>query len=193
MGKHTFMLGHYGMLTNIFPEGMTRGNTNQFTDIAFDAQYQYISKKHKFSLEATWIHEIQNWSASYALGNTASRFNNLDTARFNVNYAYWSDYGTFGGTVAYFNTFGGQDRVLYAPDPVDGSRNGSPTAMALLSRRNICRLSGTGAPNLWCNIPSTIPLTARAATMTASAGMPATIIRFMCWSGRCFRVWPEHS
>ena len=128
MGKHTFMLGHYGMLTNIFPEGMTRGNTNQFTDIAFDAQYQYISKKHKFSIEATWIHEIQDWSASFALGNTASRFNNLDTARFNVNYAYWTDYGTFGGNFAYFNTFGGRDLVLYAPDPVDGSRNGLPNS-----------------------------------------------------------------
>jgi hypothetical protein len=131
-GKHTFMLGHYGMVTNVFPQDMTRGSTDHFTDIAFDAQYQYITKKHKFSLEATWIHEIQDWSASFALGNTAGRFNNLDTARFNINYYYWSRYGTFGGTVAYFNTFGGRDRVLYAPDPVSGSRNGLPNSSGVI-------------------------------------------------------------
>jgi hypothetical protein len=132
MGKHTFMLGHYGMVTNIFPGGQTRGNSDLFTDIAFDAQYQYIAKKHKFSVQATWIHEIQDWHASFNLGNTASRFNNLDTVRFNVNYSYWSRYGTFGGTVAYFNTFGGRDRVLYAPDPVDGSKNGLPDSNGVI-------------------------------------------------------------
>jgi hypothetical protein len=131
-GKHTLMLGHYGMLTHIFPSGETRGSTDQFTDIAFDAQYQYISKNHHFSAAATWIHEIQDWSASYALGATASRQNNLDTARFNLNYNYWSRYGTFGGTVAYFNTFGGRDRVLYAPGPVDGSRNGLPNSSGVI-------------------------------------------------------------
>jgi hypothetical protein len=127
-GKHTFMLGHYGMVTQAFPEGQSRGNTNQFTDLAFDAEYQYISRKHKFSVEATWIHEIQDWSASYALGDAGSRRNSLDTARFNINYSYWSSYGTFGGTVAYFNTFGGCDRVLYAENPVDGSKNGLPNS-----------------------------------------------------------------
>jgi hypothetical protein len=131
-GKHTVMLGHYGMVTHIFPSGETRGSTDQFTDIAFDAQYQYISRKHKFSVEATWIHEIQDWSASFALGDAGSRHNSLDTARVNVNYSYWSHYGTFGGTLAYFNTFGGRDRVLYAPDPVDGSKNGLPNSNGVI-------------------------------------------------------------
>jgi hypothetical protein len=131
-GNHTFMLGHYGMVTNIFPQGQTRGDSDQFMDIAFDAQYQYIAKKHKFSVEATWIHEIQDWQGSFGLGDTASRFNNLDTVRFNVNYFYWSNYGTFGGTVAYFNTFGGRDRVLYAEDPVGGSSNGLPNSNGVI-------------------------------------------------------------
>ncbi|MEJ2670602.1 MAG: cytochrome C [Deltaproteobacteria bacterium] len=131
-GKHTFMLGHYGLVSNIFPGGQTRGSSDHFTDIAFDAQYQYITHKHKFSIEATWIHEIQDWSASFALGDTGARYNNLDTARFNINYFYWSKYGTIGGTVAYFNTFGGRDRVLYAPDPVGGSRNGLPNSSGVI-------------------------------------------------------------
>ncbi len=117
-GNNTFMLGHYGMVTNIFPQGQTRGTSDQFVDIAFDAQYQYITKKHKFSLATTWIHEIQNWDASLALGNTANNSDTLNTFRVNANYYYVTHYGTFGGNVGYFNTFGSRDVGLYASDPV---------------------------------------------------------------------------
>ncbi len=127
-GKNTFMLGHYGMVTNIFPQGQTQGDSDQFVDIAFDAQYQYIAKKHKFSLATTWIHEIQNWDASFALGDTANSSDNLNTFRVNANYYYMSHYGTFGGNFAYFNTFGSRDKGLYAPDQVNGSRNGFPNS-----------------------------------------------------------------
>jgi hypothetical protein len=127
-GKHSIEVGHYGMVTHIFPAGETLGSTDQFTDIAFDAQYQYISRKHLFSVASTWIHEIQNWNASFNLGNTANRTDTLDTVRINANYYYRSHYGTVGGNVAYFNTFGSRDAGLYAPDPVDGSRNGRPNS-----------------------------------------------------------------
>jgi hypothetical protein len=126
--NQSVMLGHYGMVTRIFPEGETRGSSDTFTDIAFDAQYQYITKKHRFSVASTWIHEIQSLGASYALGNTGNRSNNLDTFRINFNYSYRCPYGTFGGNFAYFNTFGSRDEVLYAPNPGDGSRNGLPNS-----------------------------------------------------------------
>ena len=141
-GKNTFMLGHYGMVTNIFPQGQTRGDSDQFVDIAFDAQYQYFAKKHKFSLATTWIHEIQNWDASFALGNTANNSDNLNTFRINANYYYVSHYGTFGGNVAYFNTFGSRDVGLYASDPVGGSRNGRPNSDGFI-------LQGIYVPPVW--------------------------------------------
>jgi len=131
-GKHSLMVGHYGMVTHIFPAGQTRGSSDQFTDIAFDAQYQYIAKRHKFAILGTWIHEIQNWDGSYSLGNTANRSDVLDTFRINCNYSYMSHYGTFGGNVAYFSTFGNKDTGLYAPDPVDGSRNGRPNSNGVI-------------------------------------------------------------
>lgn len=130
--KHSLMFGHYGMVTRIFPAGQTQGSSDQFVDIAFDAQYQYIAKKHKFSIAGTWIHEIQNWDASFALGNTAHQSDTLDTFRINCNYSYWSDYGTVGGTVAYFSVFGSKDTGLYAPDPLDGSRNGRPNSNGVI-------------------------------------------------------------
>jgi hypothetical protein len=130
--KHSVMIGHYGMVTHIFPSGQSQGASDQFTDIAFDVQYQYISKKHLFSIASTWIHEIQNWHASFALGNTANRTDTLNTFRVNLNYHYRSPYGTIGGIVAYFNTFGSRDAGLYAPDLVDGSRNGRPNSNGVI-------------------------------------------------------------
>jgi hypothetical protein len=141
-GKHSFMVGHYGLATHIFPADQTRGSSDRFTDICFDAQYQYISKKHLFSLASTWIHEIQDWYASFALGDTGRRFNTLDTFRINANYYYRSRYGTFGGNVAYFNTFGGRDQVLYSPDVLDGSRTGLPNSNGVI-------LQGIYVPPVW--------------------------------------------
>jgi hypothetical protein len=141
-GKNSFEIGHYGMVTRAFPEDQSRGSTDQFVDIAFDLQYQYISRPHLFALAGTWIHEIQNWAASFALGNTANQKDNLDTFRVNANYAYWSQYGTFGGNLAYFATFGNQDNVLYAPDPVDGSRNGRPNSNGFI-------LEASYLPPIW--------------------------------------------
>lgn len=125
-GKHSFAFGHYGMITHIFPEGETRGNTDVFTDIALDAQYQYLSKNHIFSAQTTWIHELQDWNGSFPLGGTSKHSTSLDTFRINFNYYYRFRYGTLGGTVAFFTTTGTRDPVLYAPDPAEGSRTGSP-------------------------------------------------------------------
>ncbi len=125
-GKHSFAFGTYGMVSHIFPAGETRGRTDRFTDIALDANYQYISKQHIFSAQTTWIHENQDWNGSYPLGATAKRSDSLDTFRINFNYYYRFRYGMLGGTFAFFSTTGSKDSVLYAPDPVGGSRTGSP-------------------------------------------------------------------
>jgi len=127
-GKHSLAFGHYGMVTHIFPEGETRGDTDRFTDLALDFQYQYISKKHIFSVQGTWIHEIQDWFASHRLGATANSKNTLDTFRVNFNYYHRFRYGMLAGTFAYFSTTGTTDPVLYGPDPVEGSRTGSPNS-----------------------------------------------------------------
>jgi hypothetical protein len=131
-GKHSLEIGHYGMVTHTYPEGMTRGGTDQFVDIAFDAQYQYIAKPYLFSLTGTFIHEIQNWDASYPLGNTANRSDELNTFRINGNFSYWGQYGTYAFNVGVFTTFGSRDTGLYAPDPVDGSKNGLPNSTGVI-------------------------------------------------------------
>ncbi len=127
-GKHSAELGTYGLVANVFPEGLSSGPTNHFWDVALDAQYQFISGKHIFTAATTWIHENQDWNAGYPAGDRSNSSDQLDTFKINFNYYYRISLGTVGGTVEYFQTTGGSDSLLYAPDPVDGSRTGSPNS-----------------------------------------------------------------
>ena len=125
-GSNSAEVGTYGLYARVHPDGMTAGSTDKFTDLALDAQYQYIASPHLFSIRGTWIHEKQDWDASYGLGGTDNRNSSLDLFKVNANYFYHSRYGTLGGSVGYFFIDGDTDALLYAPDPVDGSRTGSP-------------------------------------------------------------------
>jgi len=119
---------------------------DRFTDIAFDAQYQYMGTieaehmqehmqmdgdeagKHIFSVHATWIHENQDWEASFSLGNTANPSDFLNTFRMDLNYYYRSHLGDIGGSIGYFSITGKTDQLLYSSIPVVGSRTGSPNS-----------------------------------------------------------------
>ncbi len=125
-GEHYLSVGTYGIVADIFPDGRDSGPTDRFTDIALDAQYQYLAKNYSIGLETTWIHEKQDWNASFILGEAANTTDRLDTFKINLNSYYKSFVGRIGGSVAYFSTTGDTDTQLYAPNPVDGSRNGSP-------------------------------------------------------------------
>jgi hypothetical protein len=131
-GKHSFEIGTYGLFANIYPSGNTYGPHDNFTDMAMDAQYQYIGTKHIFSTQTTWIHEEQDWDASFALGSTAKQSNSLDTFKINSNYFYKSYLGTIGGSLSYFLTMGDTDTLLYAPGSLTGSRTGSPDSNGLI-------------------------------------------------------------
>jgi hypothetical protein len=125
-GEHGVSVGTYGIVAKIFPDGKDSGPSDKFTDIAFDAQYQYLTEKHKVTAQTTWIHEKQDWDASYDLGNTENKSDSLDTFKININYDYESHFGHIGGTFAYFSTTGDSDTILYSPEEVDGSSNSSP-------------------------------------------------------------------
>jgi hypothetical protein len=124
--KHSFEIGTYGLKAEVYPGGADTGPTDSFTDYAFDAQYQFISNPHHFTFRVTWIHEDQDWSASYGLGAASNPSDTLQTFKINAGYFYTTPYGTFGGYAGYFSTTGDTDTLLYSPDPVDGSRTGSP-------------------------------------------------------------------
>jgi hypothetical protein len=151
--NHFFNIGTYGMQANIFPAGNGSGPADRFTDIAFDAQYQYMGTieaeqmqepmpmdnkqmakpgKHIMTAHATWIHENQDWKASFPLGNTANPSDSLNTFRTNLNYYYRSHLGDIGGSIGYFSTTGITDPLLYSSIPVEGSRTGSPNSSGFI-------------------------------------------------------------
>ena len=131
-GKHSGELGTYGLYALVHPDGKTGGTSDEFTDLALDAEYQFIASPHLFSIQGTYIHEKQNWDGSYKLGAVENRNSTLRVYRANASYYYRSSYGTFGGSLAYFLTDGDSDSLLYAPESVDGSRTGSPDSSGFI-------------------------------------------------------------
>jgi hypothetical protein len=126
IGPSWLEVGTYGLHAKLYPGGGVplSGQTDRFLDLAVDAQYQWVpGGPHTVTLHSTWIREKQEWDASYALGLTARQSSLLHT--FKLDGTYYYDHRV-GGTLAYFATTGDRDVALYSPDPVDGSRTGSP-------------------------------------------------------------------
>ena len=134
--KHYVEAGTYGIQADVYSGGADDGPTNRLTDYAFDFQYQFISNPHLITFETTWIHENQDWDADFPTGMTSHSSDTLETYKANANYYYRSHYGTVGGTLAYFSTTGDSDALLYSPDPVDGSRTGSPDSDGFVFEAN---------------------------------------------------------
>jgi hypothetical protein len=130
-GAHSFSMGTYGLTADVFA-GDKGAPKDHFTDVALDAQYQYLQGKHAFSVQTTWIHENQDRSGSFVQGASANHSDSLDTFRINGNYYYRSQYGTIGGSAGYFSISGDSDLGLYAPGPVGGSLNGKPNSNGVI-------------------------------------------------------------
>jgi hypothetical protein len=121
--RNSLLIGTYGLETSILPGSghPLNGPTDHFTDVAADAQYQFIGDDHLVTFLATYIHENQHLdaSASEAYGAAANATNSLRTIKAALEYSYRR---TIGGSVGFFDTSGSADALVY---PNDGSVNGS--------------------------------------------------------------------
>lgn len=131
-GQNDLEVGLIGMSVHLYPGGgnALSGGTDDFRDTGIDAQYQYITSNDSFALHAAYIHEQQNLNASNALGLSGPS-DHLNY--WNVNASYYWD-GAYGPTLAYFNTMGSADPVLYAPAPLTGSATGSPDSSGWIAQ-----------------------------------------------------------
>lgn len=140
-GKHSLMVGHFGMVSRNLSDKAysdipnlidTHGPVDVFTDLGFDAQYQYISRKHIVTVKTSFINEAQHLNDTYSQRGGAGSFHDrlwLDTFQINGSYYYRTDqWGTVGGTVGFTNIWGERDRVFYGPEAGDGSRTGKPNS-----------------------------------------------------------------
>ena len=119
------MIGTYGIVAHKFPDSPDpTGPTDRYRDVAIDAQYQYVTDRHRFSAQLNYINENQSLDATYGAGGASNPTDTLRTFKSKVTYYYDQQYGT---TVQYFRTTGSVDNGLYnTGEPVTGSASGSP-------------------------------------------------------------------
>jgi hypothetical protein len=114
-GANSLMLGTYGMQVNIYPDSLNpSGPTNQYTDTAVDAQYQYLSDPSIFTFQTTYIHERQDNRANYdpsCTNGPCNRHNNLNTFKAKASYLYNRKYGA---SLAFIDTTGSNDAVAFS-------------------------------------------------------------------------------
>lgn len=124
-GNHWLEFGTFGMSARVHPwwdpavfDAQTDSNTDRYTDIAFDSQYQYQGDNYWFTLRGTYIHEDQSLDATYANPNVPTPADNptntLNTLRLYGSLAYGND-NRFVVSGQYFDTWGSTD-AFYAGD-----------------------------------------------------------------------------
>ncbi len=124
-GSNYVSAGIFGMHAPLFPGFDRTFGTDKYTDYGFDATFQGEDGNNLFSINATYIYEDQNLDASVLSGAVGFASQSLSTVRVNASYYVEQKYGFTAGV---FDTSGTTDAVRYAPDPIEGSNNGSPNS-----------------------------------------------------------------
>ncbi|HEX8012303.1 MAG TPA: hypothetical protein VF814_15415 [Casimicrobiaceae bacterium] len=132
---HSFAIGTHGMVAKVFADTEEQSlGSDRFRDIAFDAQYQYITDEHQFSAHATWIHEKQEWKTSFDQGLSSSPSTTLKSFKADLHYYFRRQ---VGGGVEYFQIRGDTNDLRYnTGEAVMGSANGSPNSRGWLFELN---------------------------------------------------------
>ncbi len=122
-GPHSLMVGTFGMHAAVQPfvdpTGVTTSATlplsDKFTDVGFDAQYQYQGPNYWFTLRGSYIHENQRLDATFSplVGGAANPTNFLNSLHLVASLAWGAD-NRFVLTGQYFDIRGSSDAILYA-------------------------------------------------------------------------------
>jgi hypothetical protein len=120
-GNNWFMLGAFGMYAAVqpwidptFALGTTAvfPNSDKFTDLGFDSQYQYQGGNYWLTLRGTYIREFQKLDQSFANGAASNPTDELNSLRLLASFAYGND-NRIVLTGQYFDTWGTPDPLLY--------------------------------------------------------------------------------
>ena len=129
MERHFFQIGSYGLSARVFPGGdQSAGTSDSYTDVAFDANYQFIVNPKSvvsdmLSAHATFVHEIQSLGASSKLLGTNGS-DRLNTFRADVSYSFGA---TVTPSIQYFQTTGSSDGALF------GTASGRPDSAGVIA------------------------------------------------------------
>jgi len=121
-GDHWMMMGAFGMLAKVNPfiglpnpigPFATFPQTDNYTDVGVDAQYQYQGRGYWLTLRGSYIREFQQLNASFVNGLASNPTNDLHSLKLQGSAALGSD-NTIVLTAQYFRTWGTPDPLLYA-------------------------------------------------------------------------------
>jgi hypothetical protein len=118
-GNHYLMVGTFGMQTNVrnwinpgTGDTTTFAQTDKFTDVGFDAQYQYQGGNYWFTARGSYIHEYQELTSTFGLSGSSNPANELNSLHLQASLAYGAD-NRIVLTGQYFSTWGTSDPILY--------------------------------------------------------------------------------
>jgi hypothetical protein len=150
MGPHELSLGYVGLYDQSFQSGNT-GPTNNFLDNGVDAQYQWDSAPNFVTFRSSFIWENQGLGAAKDAGSAEHGSADLYTFQFWLSYYR---YNLVGFTGSLFDIGGSRDHLVYAPDPVGGSRTGKPNTLGGFVQVNLMPLS-QWFHQMWPALPMT--------------------------------------
>jgi hypothetical protein len=132
---HSAMLGVFGLSARKFPDPVhAEGPTDRFRDVGVDAQYQYITDRHRFSAQGSFIRERQALEGSVAAGAASNPRNRLDSLSAKLSYYHQLKLGL---SLGYQRLWGSRDPALYdTGEAVDGSVTGRPDSTAAIVELN---------------------------------------------------------
>jgi hypothetical protein len=148
--EHYYSVGTFGLNVKVRPDPSVP-DTNRFTDLGFDAVYQYTDGGPGAILaNASYIHEQQNLTATFNAGGSDNPTNHLNVFRLDASYAYRQ---TWSAGVGVFDTRGGTDRTFYSSGALTGSSHGSPDTRGYILQFEcvpLGKLQSWGRP--WANV-----------------------------------------
>jgi len=127
-GPHSLMVGTFGMYSAVKPLDpfgalATIPQSDKFTDVGFDAQYQYQGSNYWLTLRGSYIHEYQKLDARFGAFNAlnapnpaSNPSNFLNSLHLQASFAYGAD-NRFVLTGQYFDISGSSDLGLFGGSP----------------------------------------------------------------------------
>ena len=119
-----FELGGVAMYARTRP-GWTPGfGTDNYTDLGFDAQLEYMGDVNRFIFKISDIEEMQNLNSTFAQGGSSNLNDSLNILNASATWVYRHKYALTGG---YFNVSGTTDALRYGDSAI-----GSPAGSGLI-------------------------------------------------------------
>ncbi len=116
-------VGSYGIYMKSTPEAVL-GLEDTYTDWAFDLQLdQTLFRTDVLSLRGSYVHEKSDLAATFDAGGAEQTSHHLSAFQANAEYHFGNRVST---TVAWFNTTGTTDPLLFPQSAITGSANGDP-------------------------------------------------------------------